>query len=163
MVIANSQACHCAMLTIFIILLAAHSFGDFLLQTNTMARKKCMGHVLLVHAVLHGGLVYLLLQQWRSWEVPVAVAAVHFGIDFIKIRKTASAKAFAGDQATHVLVLAAIAPVAVYLGWCVPFTGYGWTWLVGLAGFVAVVQGVGFFVGAVTDRCTLPCNLNTEH
>lgn len=140
------------MLTIFIILLAAHVFGDFVLQTNEMAKNKARWGVLLVHAGIHGGLVYLLLQQWEGWQVPVAVAAFHFGIDFIKSRRAASARAFAGDQAAHVLALALVASIAVSLGWERPFGGLAWRWIVGFAGFVAVVRGVGFFVGAKADE-----------
>lgn len=140
------------MLTIFIILLCAHCFGDFLLQTNGMARNKGKWGVLLIHALIHGALVYILLQQWKGWQVPALVTVLHFGIDFIKSRRTASAKAFAWDQAAHVLTLAGIAWLAVPLGWSVPFAGLGWRWIVGLAGFVAVVLGVGFFVGAVAEE-----------
>jgi hypothetical protein len=62
--IANCQACSCAMLTLFIILIAAHVFGDFLLQTDGMAKNKARWWVLFVHATAHGALVYILLQQW---------------------------------------------------------------------------------------------------
>lgn len=40
------------MLTIFIVLLCAHCFGDFLLQTNGMVRNKGKWGVLLVHALI---------------------------------------------------------------------------------------------------------------
>lgn len=75
-----------------------------------------------------------------------------FGIDFIKSRRAASARAFAWDQAAHVLTLAGISLLAVPLGWSIPFAGLGWPWIVGLAGFVAVVLGVGCFVGAVAEE-----------
>ncbi|MFQ3577781.1 MAG: DUF3307 domain-containing protein [Verrucomicrobiia bacterium] len=140
------------MLNIFIILLCAHIVGDFLLQTNGMARNKGKRGVLLVHALIHGALTYTLLQQWTGWQAPVAVAVVHWGIDYIKSRHPASAKAFAWDQAAHVFTLAGIAYLAVALGWSAPFDGHGWPWIVGLAGLVAVVLGVGFFVGAVAEE-----------
>ncbi len=140
------------MLTIFIILLAAHIFGDFVFQTNAMVKNKAKWGVLFAHAGIHAGLVYLLLQQWWAWQVPVAVAAFHFGIDFLKSRREASARGFAWDQAAHVLALALVASSAVSLGWGASFGGFAWRWIVGLAGFVAVVRGVGFFVGAKADE-----------
>jgi len=140
------------MLTTFIILLCAHSLGDFLLQTNGIAKNKGKWWVLVGHAALHGVLAYVLLQQWGGWQVPLAVAVLHGGIDFFKFRCRPSAKAFAWDQAAHVVSLALIAAATVHFGWGAPFTGQGWTWIVGVAGFVAVVFGVGFFVGAVAEE-----------
>ncbi len=140
------------MLKIFIILLCAHSFGDFLLQTNAMAKSKRIWWVLLAHTGVHGGLVYLLLQQWGSWKVPVAVGALHFGIDFVTSRRPTSARAFAWGQAAHVLALALVASGTVHLGWGGPFNGLGWKWIVGCAGFVAVVLGAGYFIGGVANE-----------
>jgi hypothetical protein len=137
------------MLNIFIILLCSHIFGDFILQTDAIAKNKGKWWVLLIHAVLHGILAYSLLQQWCAWQVPVAVTVLHGLIDLLKNRRAPTAAAFAGDQAAHVLTLAVIAPAGLILGWCAPFGGIGWQWIVGLAGFVAVVLGVGFYVGAV--------------
>jgi len=139
------------MLKIFIILLAAHSFGDFLLQTNSIAKNKGKWGVLLGHVVLHGALVYVLLQQWSAWQLPVAVALLHGGIDYLKCRCRVTACAFAWDQAAHVGSLALLAVVAFKLGWGAPFSAQGWQWIVGLGGFVMVVWGVGYFVGAVAD------------
>jgi hypothetical protein len=140
------------MLTIFVILLSAHIFGDFWLQTDAMAKNKGKGWVLLLHSVLHGILVYALLQQWCAWQVPVAVALLHGLIDLLKSRCAPSAIAFAWDQAAHLLTLTGIAGLGPAIGWCAPFSGCAWTWIVGFAGFVAVVLGVGFFVGAVADQ-----------
>jgi len=140
------------MLTIFIILVCAHSLGDFLLQTNAMARHKGKSSVLLGHVALHGALAYVLLQEWTAWQVPIAVAVLHGGIDFVKSRVAASPRTFAWDQAAHIFSLWGIAAVTVSLGWCTEFSGIGWLWIVGVAGFVAVVFGVGFFVGEVAGK-----------
>ena len=139
------------MLKIFIILLAAHSFGDFWFQTNAMAKNKAKWGVLLGHVVLHGALVFALLQQWCSWQLPVAVALLHGGIDYIKSRCRVSARAFTWDQAAHVGSLALLAVIALRLEWCAPFSAHGWQWIVGLGGFVMVVWGVGYFVGAMAN------------
>jgi hypothetical protein len=139
------------MLSVFVILLSAHIFGDFLLQTDAMAKNKGRWWVLLLHSVLHGGLAYGLMQQWSAWQMPVAVAVLHGLIDLIKSRRTPTAAAFALDHAAHVLSLAVIAPVAVNLNWSAPFAGHGWPWIVGLAGFVAAVLGAGFFIVMVAE------------
>ncbi|MBN2234729.1 MAG: DUF3307 domain-containing protein [Opitutales bacterium] len=140
------------MLTTFILLLSAHVFGDFLLQTNAMVRNKGKGWVLLSHAVLHGALAYGLLQQWSAWPIPVAVVVMHSAIDWVKGRCRRSARAFVLDQASHVVSLAVIAAVGLWLGWCVPFEGQGWQGIVGFAGFVASVSGVGFYVGEIAGK-----------
>jgi hypothetical protein len=140
------------MLSVFLILLSAHSFGDFLLQTDAMAKNKAKPWILAAHSLLHGALVYGLLQQWSAWQVPVAVVALHGVIDFFKSRREATPTTFIWDQAAHVVSLAILAPIAVNLDWCSPFAGHGWMWIVGLAGFVAVVPGAGFFVGAIAKK-----------
>jgi hypothetical protein len=140
------------MVSVFVILLSAHSFGDFLLQTDAMAKNKAKPWILVAHSLLHGALVYGLLQQWSAWQVPVAVVVLHGVIDFFKSRREATSTTFIWDQAAHVVSLAIVAPIAVNLGWCTPFVGHGWMWIVGLAGFVAVVQGAGFFVGAIAKK-----------
>jgi hypothetical protein len=80
------------------------------------------------------------------------VALIHALIDLVKSRCKHSAEAFAWDQTAHLLALGAIAAAAMSLGWVAPFAGYGWSWIVGLGGFVAVVLGIGFFVGAVAEK-----------
>lgn len=140
------------MLTILILLLCAHCLGDFLLQTRAMAKNKHKPAVLALHALVHGALVWLLLQQWGGWQLPVMAAGAHLLIDFVKTRAPASSKAFAWDQAAHLLSLAGLAWLSLHAGWTLPFAGRGWPWIVGLAGFVAVVRGAGFFVGAVADE-----------
>ena len=140
------------MLTTFILLLSAHVFGDFLLQTNAMVRNKGKGWVLLFHTVLHGALAYGLLQQWSAWPIPVSVAVMHSAIDWVKGRCRRSARAFVVDQVSHVVSLAVIAAVGHWLGWCGPFEGQGWQWIVGFAGFVASVFGVGFYVGEIAGK-----------
>ena len=140
------------MLSVFVILLSAHSFGDFLLQTDAMAKNKAKPWILVFHSLLHGALVYGLLQQWSAWQMPVAVTVLHAVIDFFKSHREATPTTFIWDQAAHAVSLAILAPIAVNLGWCSPFVGHGWMWIVGLAGFVAVVQGAGFFVGAIAKK-----------
>lgn len=139
------------MLSIFVILLCAHILGDFLLQPDAIAKNKGKAWVLLGHVAIQGVLAYLLLQQWCAWQLPAAVALVHGGIDWLKARRPHTARAFAWDQAAHVATLGVLAVLSLGLGWSEPFAGWGWPWLVGGAGLVVTVLGVGFFVGAIAD------------
>ena len=140
------------MLTIAIILLAAHAYGDFLLQTDAIAQGKRHPGWLLLHSLIHGALAYVLIQQWSAWRVPLALIAMHAGIDAIKARRSRSAVTFAWDQAAHVVSIILLAVVAVQQGWVTPFAGIGGRWIVGFAGFAATVWGVGYFVGEVAER-----------
>lgn len=135
-----------------IILLSAHAFGDFLLQPTVMAKNKRQLLWLLAHSLIHGALAYLLLQQWSHWQLPVAIVVSHAAIDAVKSRCDRSATAFAADQIAHALLILGLAWLGLRLGWCEPFGGHGWTWIVGLAGFAAAVPGAGFFVGEAADR-----------
>ena len=140
------------MLNTYIVLLAAHVLGDFLLQTDGMVRNKRKLWVLVIHSILHGGLVYVLIQQWSAWQIPVAVAVLHSVIDWVKGRCPRCSRSFLLDQASHAASLAVIAGAGLWLGWCVPFHGLGWEWIVGGAGFVASVFVVGFFVGGLAGK-----------
>lgn len=134
--------------SLFIVLVCAHCIGDFALQTDGIARHKRKAGILLLHAVIHGGVTYVLLQQWRLWELPVMLVGIHYVIDAIKIRTGRSPKAFALDQAAHCVSLLALAWWATEAGWT-GFVGRGWPFIVLAGGFCAVVLGSGFFVGEV--------------
>src|SRR5690606_32550462 len=77
---------------------------------------------------------------------------VHGLIDAVKARTPRSALMFAADQVAHVVSIFLIATLALRFGWAEPFTGIGWSWIIGLAGFATTVSGVGYFVGEVADR-----------
>ncbi len=140
------------MQSLVIVLLAAHIYGDFLLQTGAIAAGKRRFGWLLLHCVIHGALVYLLLQQWLAWQLPLTIAVVHGIIDAVKARSPRSAATFAWDQVAHVVSILLLAACALSQGWVASFTGLGWRWIVGFAGFCVTVKGVGFFVGEVADR-----------
>jgi hypothetical protein len=139
------------MLSLVILFLAAHAYGDFLLQGATIAKQKHRFPLLLAHVLIHGVLVYALLQQWTAWQPAVAILLLHAVIDAVKARRPLTARAFAWDQVAHVASVVLVAWLSLRLGWCRPFDGVGWTWIVGGAGFVAAVIGSGYYVGAVTD------------
>jgi hypothetical protein len=140
------------MLSVAIIALAAHVFGDFLLQTSAIAMGKRRLGWLLLHSLIHGALVYVCLQQWTAWELPAAIAVVHGAIDAVKVRVRRSAATFGWDQVAHVISVLLLAALAVQQGWVAPFSGLGWHGMVLFAGFCATVTGVGYFVGEVADR-----------
>ncbi len=138
--------------SICIILLCAHGIGDFALQPDRMARNKRRFAVLLLHAAIHAGIAYLLLQQWRLWELPLFLLGLHFLIDWIKLHFARSPTAFALDQAAHILSLLGLAWWAAQSGLADKFTGVGWMPIVMVGGFCAVVTGSGFFVGEVAQK-----------
>ncbi len=142
------------MAEILILLLAAHCFGDFILQTGWMADGKSRGRwgALVSHCGLHGLAAYVVLQDWTGWQLPVALLAVHCLIDWVKSRFSASPAAFAVDQLVHVLSLAALAALAGPFGWTVVGEVVARDWIVAVAGFSAAVFGTGYFIGAVAGK-----------
>ncbi|KAF0094625.1 MAG: hypothetical protein E1N59_1629 [Puniceicoccaceae bacterium 5H] len=141
---------------LFILLLAAHAYGDFLLQSDWMAREKGRLPVLLLHVLIHGALAYVLVQQWGWWQVPLGVVALHLLIDGIKNRCPGGPTAFAVDQAAHVLSLAVISWAATHpLGLTFDVAGvWGFQWIVLGAGLSAAVLGAGHFIREVAERMT---------
>ncbi len=142
---------------LWIILLAAHCYGDFLLQTNGIVKNKRRISFQLLHAGIHALLAYVLFQQWSLWQLPVLVLVVHGLIDWGKMKAGAKGRTpigFAVDQAAHVVSLWAIALVMQELYWVSNqgFTGWGWNWIIGGAGFCAAVLGAGFFIGEVASK-----------
>lgn len=144
------------MVEIWILLIAAHVYGDFVLQTDKIAANKSNPLCLLLHASTHGVLAYLVLQQWTFWPLLFAVALVHGLIDFVKLRSGSGSTAFAVDQLVHGLTLAAIAWVLAQTGLLIEGiegVAFGKEIVIG-AGFVASVWGAGFYVGKIADEMT---------
>lgn len=142
------------MTDIFILLLAAHCFGDFFLQTAWMVKRKKDFLVLILHSGLHGLAAYAILQDWKGWQIPLVLILAHALIDRVKSLFKGSPASFALDQLAHLLSLWAISYAAITFGW-IPEGGlsiFGRNWIVGLAGFCAVVLGIGFFIGSVAEK-----------
>lgn len=139
---------------VFILLLAAHCYGDFLLQSKGIANGKKDYRYLLLHTAIHGVTVYVLLQQWTLWLLPLSVMIVHGLIDWVKARIESSPKSFVIDQLAHVLSLAGIAYLFTQCS-CLSMGELNIhfaNWLIGGAGFCAAVLGTGFFIGEVAAR-----------
>ncbi|NTU53212.1 MAG: DUF3307 domain-containing protein [Chlorobiaceae bacterium] len=138
---------------IAVILIAAHLIGDFALQPGAMARNKWQPATLLLHAAIHGLLVWLLLQSWSCWQAPVFVMVTHTMTDLVKQRyPQESLKAFIADQALHILSLLLLAWLLVRNSVLAGFIGVGYQLIVGAAGFAAVVRGAGFPIAYVTGE-----------
>lgn len=145
------------------ILIAAHVLGDFLLQPEWLVKRKKQLRFMLLHGVIHAGLVYVLYQAWTCWELPLIVLALHVTIDLVKQQgRSDSAKAFAWDQAAHILGLIGAGWLLLRMGWVQTFSGCGYAWVIGFAGFIATVQGAGYFVGKVAGRIKEKNNLEID-
>lgn len=132
------------------VLIAAHVLGDFLLQPHWLVARKGQPFFLLLHGWIHAALVYLLYQAWTGWGLPLTVLLLHLGIDLLKQRShPRDARAFAWDQALHLLSLLGVGWIFITLDLQPAFQGHGYGAMVGFAGFIATVQGVGLFVGKV--------------
>lgn len=84
--------------TLFLLLLAGHALGDYALQSDYMAKEKANSlWVLLMHALIHGGIVYFVT---GSLALMAAETVLHAGIDKLK---TTGRISLVVDQALHVL------------------------------------------------------------
>ena len=142
---------------IWILCVAAHFYGDFLLQPDRIAQGKRKAGILLLHAGIHGGLTYLVLQQWTWWALPLAVFCVHALIDFAKVRLLGGGpRAFALDQALHLgslwLIVLLVDATLVDVSQIPPVLFSDW--IVLGAGFSAAVFGSGYFIASVAkEKC----------
>ncbi len=106
----------------FVLLLFAQVVGDFVLQTDALARAKHERKVgaLLKHTALHGVVAYIVLGLPRGWPVALLLAGVHGLQDALKERlvgrrsldgasPAVRVTIFAIDQGLHVAVLAMLA------------------------------------------------------
>ena len=72
------------------LLLLAHFLGDFLLQSNWMARRKSEFLVLSLHVGIHFILMVILIGSLRSliWPYLLLITFEHFGQDLLKLYLT---------------------------------------------------------------------------
>lgn len=137
------------------ILIATHAIADFSLQTDELVKRKERFGFLLLHAVTHAVLAYVVLQAWTCWQAPTFVLFVHALIDFLKQRLGKdTATVFVVDQIFHVFSVLALAWMLTHLGWLPTFMGVGYKPLIVLGGFIATVRGSGFFIGKFAKRLT---------
>lgn len=100
---------------IFLKLILAHLFGDFLFQPDKWVinkeQKKIKSKYLYFHVLLHIGLVFLVLWDLSLWYIPLIIGVSHYLIDVAKLyfqtRKTKRLWFFL-DQFLHFAFIFAI-------------------------------------------------------
>lgn len=132
-------------------LLMAHLAGDFVFQSDAMAKNKRRMNPLLNHAATHALLAYVAVGCWAGWGIPLAVFVGHAAVDYVKARAPRSQRVFWVDQAVHLVVLVAIAfgaAVAKYESAWVNFFDRDWTSLCLLvAGAILCVRVLAIVIG----------------
>ncbi|HAO08732.1 MAG TPA: DUF3307 domain-containing protein, partial [Chryseobacterium sp.] len=100
---------------VFIQLILAHLFGDFILQPNSWVaekeNKKLKSRYLYLHVLIHTILSFIFLWNTQLWWVALLVGFSHFIIDAAKLSfQTAKSKKiwFFTDQALHIAVIAGV-------------------------------------------------------
>jgi len=100
---------------VFIQLILAHLFGDFILQPNSWVAekesKKLKSRYLYLHVLIHTILSFIFLWNTEFWWIAVLVGVSHFIIDAAKLSfQTVKSKKswFFIDQALHIAVIAGI-------------------------------------------------------
>lgn len=101
---------------IFIKLFLAHLIGDFLLQPNSWVaekeQKKLRSNKLVFHALIHSGLMWLLLWDVSLIPLILIVTALHLLMDIVKLyaqKEETRRRWFFIDQSVHILILVAAA------------------------------------------------------
>jgi hypothetical protein len=95
------------MMSIFILLrlFIAHIFADFFLQplkwVKDKKKKRIKSISLLLHAITHGVLAYLLIADWQNIGLPIALIVIHWSIDLFKVYRKPSFFWFIFDQILH--------------------------------------------------------------
>lgn len=100
---------------IFIQLILAHLFGDFILQPNSWVadkeNRKLKSSYLYFHVLIHTVLSFIFLWDLKLWWVAVLVGISHFIIDACKLsfqNIQTKKRWFFIDQALHVAVIGGI-------------------------------------------------------
>ncbi|HAC22253.1 MAG TPA: DUF3307 domain-containing protein [Porphyromonadaceae bacterium] len=88
-------------------MLVAHLLGDFILQTNNMAKAKAEHNkrILCLHGAVHAVLAYLFVAIWSCWYILPVIFITHVAIDYVKCRFGPSLRSFLLDQFAHLIVL----------------------------------------------------------
>lgn len=97
-----------------IVILFAHMFGDYFLQTDYLAKNKGKdNYILLAHSVLYSlgiGIVFGIFGITLTTIDLALISAIHYPIDYLKVRGVTpklmgDKNAFILDQAIHYVTL----------------------------------------------------------
>jgi len=137
-------------LDIVFCLIAGHLLGDFVLQSDGMARGKRDPAILFIHISLVTAVTYLLCGAWTSWRIVAGVFATHLVIDGIKAASGRDGpRVFLLDQGAHLAALTAIGVYglspAIMPYWQVHLPFYSKAMLL-LAGAILCVRVGGFWI-----------------
>jgi uncharacterized protein DUF3307 len=97
---------------ILIKLIIAHIIGDFIIQPDSLVKKKNQGKLvprlfwITIHSLIHGLLIIIVLFNYSYWKLALTVFFVHLIIDTLKsLIKKDNICSFIIDQAVHLLSL----------------------------------------------------------
>ena len=148
------------MIDVFIALLLAHVVADFIAQPDAMIRRKTEPAIFVLHILV----VFCL--SWGAlggaWQLSLMVAAAHLIIDAIKTWALPdtwrdSLPAFLGDQAAHILTLAAAAilmPETMQTGYWADYVADLRSPVILVSGAIVSIWAGGFAVGLLMKPYT---------
>lgn len=106
---------------VLIKLILAHFIGDFLLQPKSWIDDKIANKFkspkLYLHALIHFGLILLIVWDWKYWSMAVFLSITHLLIDLLKLifqKPKSQIQWFLGDQILHLL--------SIFIFWYIYFT-----------------------------------------
>ena len=86
-------------------LILSHLIADFFLQPKkwivSKREKRIKSVPLIIHAIIHGVLAYILIADWNNFWLPLILIIVHWGIDLLKVYQKSDFKWFIIDQLLH--------------------------------------------------------------
>ena len=97
----------------FLLLFFAHCVGDFVLQSEWMAKQKTIdSYIMFLHSVLWSGCICLILYYLNSFNIYKGLFLLlgHFGSDTLKAKQTFlyEKPAFFLDQLWHIVQLGVV-------------------------------------------------------
>jgi len=94
---------------VLIKLVLAHILVDFFLQPKKWVASKQKDKIksipLVLHALLHGLLTYILIADWTNFVLPLVLIIVHWSIDVFKVYRKPILRWFLFDQVLHLISL----------------------------------------------------------
>lgn len=141
-------------MNIFISLITAHLFTDFVLQTKTDVIRKSELLFFLKHITLTSVLAYLLVGVWSLWYIIPLVFVLHGLIDFIKLKLSPKFNEyqfliFLIDQIMHFLSLITISYLFAgsEAAWISSYVFYYYDVLIFISALILITKAGGIAVG----------------